>query len=338
MSLSISWKLPAMPGAASYPGAWIQVAQAAEYAGLDGLLIPSGPGYPESFTVAAALCAHTTRLRLTTSLSTEVMLPAALAAAAQSLQSISHGRLQLHLPDSEQNSVRRTFGELLNRDQRSERIGEYLHILSHLLQAESPPLDFAGRYFQLENAGLARRDIAPPPLLLDDTQSPQLIASHASQCLLQADHPQRLGANLDRLRAAANEQSRPLGFATRLGLIVREDAEQAWHEANAWLEQQPGNLPNPGAYRDSRVVGFAAGSIRRFELYPNIWQPIAGQPPLLVGSCEQIVARLEELHALGIGHVLLESWPSVREVLRLGEEILPRLKARGIDIGDSLAC
>ncbi|TBV10491.1 LLM class flavin-dependent oxidoreductase [Stutzerimonas kirkiae] len=338
MSLSISWKLPALPGATQYPGAWIQVAQAAEYAGLDGLFIPSGPGYPESFTVAAALCAHTTRLRLTTSLSTEVMLPAALAAAAQSLQSISHGRLHLHLPDSEQNSVRRTFGELLNRDQRNERIGEYLHILGHLLRPDSNPLDFSGRYFQLENAGLARRDIPPPPLLLDDSHSPQLIASHAGQCLLQADHPQRLAANLERLRAAAGEQARTLGFATRLGLIVRESAEQAWQAATAWLKQQPGGLAQASGYGDARVVGFASASVRRFELYPNLWQPVPGQPALLVGSSEQVVARLEELHALGIGHVLLEAWPSVREVLRLGEEILPRLKARGIDIGDSLAC
>lgn len=338
MSLSISWKLPAIPEAASYPGAWIQVAQAAEYAGLDGLLIPSGPGYPESFTVAAALCAHTTRLRLVTSLSTEVMLPAALAAAAQSLQSISHGRLQLHLPDSEQNSVRRTFGELLNRDQRSERIGEYLHILDHLLQPDSPPLDFAGRYFQLENAALVRRDIPPPPLLLDDTHSQPLIVSHASQCLVQADHPQRLGANLQRLRSAASDPPRPLRFAISLGLIVRDDAAEAWNDATAWLEQQPGNPQGLGTYSNARVVGLSNASVRRFELYPNLWQPIAGQPALLVGSCEQVVTRLEELHALGIGHVVLESWPSVREVLRLGEDILPRLKARGIDIGGSLAC
>lgn len=338
MSLSISWKLPAIPNAASGVGAWIQVAQAAEYAGLDGLFIPSGPGYPESFTVAAALCAHTSRLKLTTSLSTEVMLPAALAAAAQSLQSISHGRLHVHLPDSEQNSVRRTFGELLNRDQRNERIGEYLHILSHLLEPDSEPLDFSGRYFQLENAGLARRDIAPPPLLLDDTLSPQLIASHASQCLLQANHPQRLAANLQRLGDAAIQQSRSLGFATRLGLIVRDDAEQAWLEASAWLERQSSSPQNIAGYTDSRVIGLTANAVRRFELYPNIWQPVASLPPLLVGNIDQVVARLEELHVVGIGHILFESWPSVHEILRLGEQVLPRLQARGIEIGESTAC
>lgn len=333
MSLSISWRLSSAPDALASGepppfGAWVQLAQAAEYAGLEGLFIPSAPGHPESFTVAAALCAHTTRLTLTTSFPSEVMLPAALAAAAHSLQSISHNRLRLHLLDGEHSSVRRVFGDLLNRDQRNERSGEYLRILAHLLDPASAPLDFAGQYFHLENAGLPPRQ--PLPLLLDEAQSPGLIAAYADQCLLQAQHPQRLGATITRLRALASQQGRDLTFATSLGLIVRDDAAQAWAAADAWLEQQRHSLTLPSGYGDASVLEFAASPARRFEIYPNLWRPSPRLPLLLVGSVEQVAGRLEELHGLGISHVVLQGLPAVREILRVGEDLLPRLRARGV--------
>ncbi|WP_457441748.1 LLM class flavin-dependent oxidoreductase [Pseudomonas sp. TE3786] len=333
MSLSISWRLGSSPGplAGGEPAdfaAWVQVAQAAEYAGLNGLFISCAAGQPESFTLAAALCAHTRRLALTTSFPSEVMLPAALAAAAQSLQSISQNRLQLHLPDSEHSAVRQAFGDLLNRDQRNERIGEYLRILTHLLQPGGAPLDVAGHYFQLENAVLPSG--VPLPLLLDESQSPALIATYADQCLLHAQHPHRLAATIARLQALASAQQRSLRFATVLGLIMRDDAAQAWTAADAWLLQQRHCLALPNGYGDAGVVDLSQSAARRYEFYPNLWRPSAQLPPMLVGSTEQVAGRLEELYRLGISQVIVEAVPAVREILRVGEELLPRLHARGV--------
>lgn len=335
MSLSISWRLspatgPLASGATDFAD-WVQVAQAAEYAGLDGLFIPSGAGLPESFTVAAALCAHTRDLRLTTSFPSDVMLPAALAAAAQSLQSISHNRLHLHLPDSEHSSVRRTFGDLLNRDQRSERIGEYLNILGHLLGPANGSLDFFGQYFHLENAGYAdchsRQTV---PLLLDESQSTELIAAHADTCLLDAQAPQRLAATIGRLHEAADRHQRRLGFAITLGLIMADDETQAWAAADTWLSEHRHFVAPPSGFADSSVVQLATATVRRFEIYPNLWRPSALLPVFLVGSLDQVTSRLVALQDLGIDHVILQGAPAVQEILRVGEELLPRLRARGV--------
>lgn len=335
MTLAISWRLGTPHGGqanARVPGAWIQVAQAVEYAGLDGLFIPGGAGYPDSFSVAAALCAHTRRLALVTSLSAEVMQPAALASAAQSLQSISHQRLHLHLPDTDLNSVRRHFGELLNRDQHSERIGEYLHILGHLLDPHSPPLDFSGRYFRLENAGLGKRPLPAPPILLDDSLGPALVGSHANQCLLQAGPPQRLGTTIDTLRDSARQQDRTLGFAIRLGLITHPQESTAWAEAEAWLNARQRYQATLQAYADPRVVELShrsgSSSVRRFECYPNLWQPGSDAPLFLVGTPHQVCTRLEELHALGISHLIIEAAANVRDILHFGETLLPLLRER----------
>jgi len=100
MALEFSWQLPLCDTDGTTPWAhrpeqWIQLAQAVEYAGLDGLWVPGGAQCADSLGVAATLCAHTRRVHLTVSVPPEVMLPAALAATVQSLQSISANRVRL---------------------------------------------------------------------------------------------------------------------------------------------------------------------------------------------------------------------------------------------------
>src|SRR5471032_1594331 len=239
MPLEFSWLMPlCTPDWAARPGQWIQLAQAVEYAGIDGLWIPGGALCADSLGVAAALCAHTRRVQLSVSVPPEVMLPAALATTLQSLQSISGHRVRLHLPDGEQGSLRSAFGEWLNRDQRSERIGEYLEILQQLLAPNDGGLDYQGRYFQLENAGVARRELPAPPLVLDDSQSHALVTGHAQVCLLRPGHPQWLAQEIQRWR-----QLQPsLGFACTFGLIIGDSEDQAWETAAALLPTP--DLPN----------------------------------------------------------------------------------------------
>jgi len=345
MRLEFSWQLPLgnegisldQASWARQPGEWIQLAQAVEYAGIDQLWIPAGPGQADSLGVAAALCAHTRALGLTVSVPPEVMLPAALAATGQSLQSISGNRLRLHLPDGEQNTVRRVFGEFLNRDQRNERIGEYITILGQLLRPPSPlssvPFNFSGRYFQLENAGIARRDLPAPVLILDDSQSTALLADHAQWCLLRPGHPHWLRKEIHRLQSAAQQQGNTLKFACNLGLIVRNSEEQAWDAAQSYLAHSQDRVLATSRALDSEQIVELSGQhsqVRRHEIHPNFWRPFSDQPALLVGTPKQIATRLQELHGLGVNHICLQALPAVSEALRFAEQILPLLQSRGL--------
>ncbi|PRA33864.1 LLM class flavin-dependent oxidoreductase [Pseudomonas poae] len=311
--LHFSWLLPlCTPDWAARPGQWIQLAQAVEYAGLDGLWIPGGALCADSLGVAAALCAHTRRVHLSVSVPPEVMLPAALATTLQSLQSISGHRVHLHLPNSE----RSAFGEWLNRDQRSERIGEYLHILQQLLAPNEGGLDYQGLYFQLENAGVARRELPAPTLVLDDSHSHALLAEHADTCLLAPGHPQWLGKEIQRWRAIQPS----LKFACTFGLILGDSEDLAWETAADWL-------PVPELPTESlATVPRARHPLRQWEVHPNLLQLAPGQPLILVGTPSQVATRLQELHGLGLNHLILEGGPAVRDVLRFGEQVLPHLR------------
>lgn len=333
MPLEFSWQLPlcaagAAPDWTAQPGHWIQLAQAVEYAGVDGLWIPGGSQCADSLGVAAALCAHTRHLQLTVSVPPQVMLPAALASTVQSLQSISSNRVRLHLPDSQQSTARHTFDDWLNRDQRSESIGEYLDILGRLLRGGDGGFTYSGRYFQLENAGYARRDLPAPALVLNDSQSPALIASQAQVCLLRAAPPAQLRQAIERQRAASPEPSTPLTFACTFGLILADTEAQAWEAA---ARQLPALPAVPTSEADS-VLRLQRGGhpLRHFEVHPNLLQTAPGQPAYLIGTPQQLATRLQELHGLGIEHIVIQSQPSVSDVLRFGEQVLPLLAAQGL--------
>ncbi|ANI15745.1 MULTISPECIES: LLM class flavin-dependent oxidoreductase [Pseudomonas] len=334
MSLQFSWCLDqgvARRGLewAAQPAQWVQLAQAVEYAGLDDLYLPGGPGQADSLTVAAALCAHTRRLGLTLTLPAEAMLPAALAATLQSLQSLSAGRVRLHLPDSDRGSLKRAFGEVLNRDQRNERIDEFLDILQRLLHAPATPLNHNGRYFQLENAGLGLRDLPAPPLLLDDSLGSERIAARADVCLLQGATPAELGSQVQHLRKATTAAGRELRFACRFGVIARDSEDEAWDEAaRQALAYVAGKAPRRGSRTVVELVAERGSHpARRQEIHPNLWLPRTGEPAVLVGSHTQVAGRLRELHGQGLDQVILHAADAVREVLRFGERVLPLLRA-----------
>ncbi|KPA96308.1 LLM class flavin-dependent oxidoreductase, partial [Pseudomonas asplenii] len=129
---------------------------------------------------------------------------------------------------------------------------------------------------------------------------------------------------IERLR---DSQGR-LTFASRFGLIVRDTEDEAWEAAQATLEQPPLQVPDV----PSRVLPLKRQQhpARRFEIHPNLWQPHSDQPLYIVGSPHQVATRLQQLHGLGLGQVIVQGEPAVREVLRFGEQILPLLTAQGL--------
>lgn len=327
MALEISWRLPASGVGLTQAGAWIQLALALEYAGIEGLWIDQGIDHPESLAVAATLCAHTKKLAMTVSVAPEVMLPAALAATVQSLQSVSHQRTRLHLPDSGRNSAYRAFGEFLNRDQHSERISEYLDLLTRLLAPSTEPFSHCGRYFQLENAGFASRTLSPPPLVLDQSQGHTLCARHADACLMPLGPQRLLQPHMQNLRDMAHAQGRELTFCCHLNLIMAATENHAWQLAEQHL--QATGIRHPESPVGVAAIDKAFATIKRLQIQPQLWQPVTGGPVFVVGTPAQVAARLASLHELGFSHVILASSLGVADVLRFAEQVLPALAARG---------
>lgn len=347
MRTQFHWTLPSAyatqprPGAAGLAG-WIQVAQATEYVGFDGLFLGGGALYADPWTIAAALSQYTKRLQLLVTLRPELILPAVMANMAQSMQSITGGRLGLHMDIEFSANEQRCYGDFLNRDQHQRRVQEYLQILAALWRPEQDAPDlFRGQYYQLENARLAIQSAARPALYLQAQSADmlRLAAAHMDVDVQPATHPRAMQAHIEQVRslaAPAYQRPEPLQFSCRVHVITRDSEQQAWDELEQLLQQTPPApaLPCGDPMQEDNIHhlhGTHPARARDLEIYPNLchklqldgWRDMS----VLVGSYAQVANRLEEFQALGIRRFVLSGSPALEDAFRIGEELLPRLRA-----------
>lgn len=83
----------------------------------------------------------------------------------------------------------------------------------------------------------------------------------------------------------------------------------------------------------ARMTALHAGSAdpERLTVSPNLWAGIGlvreGAGTALVGSHDEVAARLDEYRRLGVDEFVLSGYPHLEEAFRVGEEVAPRLRA-----------
>lgn len=179
-----------------------------------------------------------------------------------------------------------------------------------------------------------------------------------------ADAPPKLGAKFARVGAEAAKLGRTLQYGTRLQIIVRETEEEAWAYAQHLLDKttidyalsaldrpltvgaRESALNDPAVRRNVEAV--RSGRMPRardLEIYPNVWVgpslfgfdimgPMAGTT--LVGSAENVAARIREYEANGTSAFILSGFPLIEEAHRFAELVFPLLEIdHGFEIPQS---
>ncbi|MCR4539155.1 LLM class flavin-dependent oxidoreductase [Pseudomonas sp. 18.1.10] len=318
-----------------------QVAKAAELAGFEGALLPTGP---EPWIVAAALARETRRIRFLVAFQATWTLPAYAAQQAAILQHLSHGRLDWNIITGGNPASQRAQGDFLDHDQRYQRTGEFLDIIQGLWEHEQ--FSYEGQVYQLENGSLppGLRDERKPGVYFSGFSEPALdvAAKHADVYLNWAEPLDKLQPHMDRVRERAAQQGREVRFGLRVDLFARETEEAAWRD----LRRQFDAVGNRGS---SEAKAFVGGSdsvggarqtayhqnVDRFEdliIGPNLWAGFAKAKPGptvgLVGSHENVAERLAEYRDAGFSTFILASNPHLEEALRIGQEVLPLVQDR----------
>ncbi|MBE8715709.1 LLM class flavin-dependent oxidoreductase [Cellvibrio polysaccharolyticus] len=204
----------------------------------------------------------------------------------------------------------------------------------------------------------SQQPLTPPPLWGAGT-SPAGVA-HSVEVLdvylSFANTPQLLGEKFKRVEAEAAKIGRAFQFnGTRLQVIVRETEEEAWEYAQYLVDNTPleyaiqnikRQLP-PGETIDSyrspdpqiqkNIEAIKAGHLppaKDFEIYPNIWTGPAlhgfnilgpGAGTTLVGSAENVAARIREFNEHGTHAFILSGWPLIEEAHRFANLVFPLL-------------
>jgi alkanesulfonate monooxygenase len=317
-----------------------QVARAAEAVGFDGALTPTGSACEDAWILTAALTQHTRRLRFIVAFRPGFVVPALAAQQARSFQRLSGDRLVVNIVTGGDPVEQRAYGDFLSHDDRYARTGEFLDVFRRSWDGET--FDYAGEHVRVE--GLRPSPLAAPrPDIYFGGASPaaeRVAARFADVYLAWGEPPDALRERIARVAALAAEGGRRLRFGVRLHVIARDTAAEAWAEADrllagmdpATVEAAQQRFARMDSVGQRRMTALNTGRRDDLVIAPNLWAGVGlvreGAGTALVGSHDEVADRLAELHAIGFGEFILSGWPHVEEAYRVGEGVLPRLRAR----------
>ena len=240
----------------------------------------------DAWTTIAALAARTTTLRFGTLVSPATFrAPALLANAAATADHVSGGRIELGLGAGWMEREHRAFGfPFPETPVRMEMFGEQLAIIHELWT--QPRVDFHGRHYTLENAPSLPKPVQQPrpPIIVGGsgtrgTAGPA--ARFADEYNTPFVSPEDFAAVRAKVQRACESTGRTLRFSTMTGCLIGETHDEALERAR----QLYGRVQRKDDF-DTWLAGYSQRA--------------------LIGSVEEIAARLADYEEVGCERVMLQ--------------------------------
>jgi len=281
-----------------------QIGKAAELAGFDGLLVPNDPQGEESWIVAGYLTRNTRRVKVLAAFDSARGSAVYAAKNAVSYQRYSNSRFAWQIATPADAAERRANGDFIDDADIPQRTEEFVTVARHVITETG--YSFKGRFFEVLEGGFKgplSGQAVPQVFLTGQTEAD--VAVFAALPLAE------LKPHLERLQELSAKAGRPVQAALRIDLLVRETAAEAVHDAARQARQQGQTaLPDQVGLWALQTPG--AGAARA----------------TLVGDADQVIATLADYAAAGITVFQLGAVPALEEAYRIGEQVLPALRAR----------
>lgn len=314
----------------------------AEEGGFDNILLPSGYQLGLDTTVfAAAVAPLLNRMKLLWATRTGEDWPPQLARRIATLDRIlgpdasgKKGRLNVNIISSDMP------GQKLESEPRYARALEVMQIVRTLLNGEA--LDHQGEFYQLQ--------LEPPRITTISGKCPPFyfggLSPAARECAAQGcdvylmwpDTMDKVRENIADLTERAAKHGRKLRFGYRAHVIVRETEEEARHYADrllSKLDEEAGkairekslDAKNYGVARQAELRGAAGGDgFVEDNLWTGIGRARSGCGAAIVGTPDQVLAKLRAYQAEGIEAFILSGYPHMQEADLFARHVLPRIE------------
>jgi alkanesulfonate monooxygenase len=312
------------------------IVHAADDAGFDAILMPSGYALGiDTIAFTAAVARSTRHIRSIVAVRTGEVWAPQLARQLATLDQLLHGRMVINIISSE------LPGETLASAPRYRRTLEHMRALRTLLAGNGLHADGEWVHLDVDPPRVRTTSGECPPLyfggLSDDARD--VAAREADVYLMWPDTITNVRSILDDMRARAASYGRTVRFGYRVHVVVRPteaEARAAAHHLVAALDPSVGDAIRAKSL-DSHSVGVRAqASLRDASdddgfVEPHLWTGIgrarSGCGAAIVGDPQQVADKIREYQSMGIETFILSGYPHLDECRRFAELVMPLLRA-----------
>jgi FMNH2-dependent dimethyl sulfone monooxygenase len=276
----------------------------------------------DAWSTAAALAAVTEKLELMVAVRPTFHNPAILAKQAANIDQISKGRLALNVVSSWWADEARRYGiQFDEHDDRYARTEEWLKVLNGVWTEES--FSFKGKYYSVDETVAEPKPVRRPrpPIYAggESEAAKRLITRDCDAYVTHGDPAERVAPKVTDIQARRAAQNLdPMLYGMAAYAIVRDTEEEAQKELARITNVTPGS-PGYGNYRDwvSHTKLEQAVSLEDYSVSNR------GLRAGLVGTQEQVAARILALEEFGVGLLLLQFSPQLEEMERFADQVMP---------------
>ena len=309
---------------------------AAEELGFDSVLIAQHTINPhiedfdqlEAWSAAAALAALTSRIEIIAAIKPYLYHPVVLAKLALGIENISRGRFAINLvnawnkPELEKAGI--GFAE---HDDRYGYGREWISIVSRLLAGER--VTFKGAHFDVRDYMLRPADLyrTRPTIYVGGESEPAraLVADHGDVWFINGQPLEDVTGLIANVSARPRNAA-PLRFGLSAFVVARETSAEAHAAHERLLSLSAKDAPMKEIQKrntDPKVVMMQ--TMQKTARVGTNGGTAAG----LVGSYDEVAARIGAFHGAGIELFMLQFQPFEIEMQRFAEEVIPRVRQTG---------
>jgi alkanesulfonate monooxygenase len=314
----------------------------AEEGGFDNILLPSGYQLGLDTTAfAAAVATQVKRMKLLWATRMGEDWPPQLARRIATLDRIlgpnaagTGGRLNVNIISSDMP------GEKIESGPRYRRATEIMKIVRTLLNSEH--LDFQGEFYnlQLDPARITTLSGKCPAFYFGGLshEARECAAEGCDVYLMWPDTMDKVRETITDMKQRAAAKGRSLKFGYRVHVVVRETEEEARayadrllskldEDAGKAIREKSLDAKNYGVQRQQELRGAAGGDgFVEDNLWTGIGRARSGCGAAIVGTPDQVLAKLRAYQAEGIEAFILSGYPHMQEADMFARYVLPHIQ------------
>ncbi len=279
----------------------------------------------DAWSTAAALAAVTHKQEIMVAVRPTFHNPALLAKQAANIDQISAGRLSLNVVSSWWADEARRYGVPFEKhDDRYARTEEWLNVLNGVWSGDN--FSCSGRYYQIDDNILQPKPVgnrARPPLYAggESEAAKNLIARVCDGYVMHGDPPEKIGERIRDMRARrALHNLPPLLYGVAAYSIVRDTEEEAIAEKSRITD-----VRQSSAGYNNYQQWLAGTQLEQHVSLEDYSVSNRGLRSGLIGTPQQVKARIAEFEAIGVDFLLLQCSPQREEMERFAASVIEPL-------------